>query len=341
MAAAALAAVLYACSPATAESRDVGPASEAWGDRFYGYGEGEELPAIHDTIVEGFEGEQGWSCSMSTDEVLGTVRGFESGSGQVLGLKVEFLRRAASSLLLRPPRPILVDSRCVMLSVRVLGRNLRHALSIIALDYYGGSHELPLGRLDFTGWKTMKAYVPRPDPAGRGGIVQEDRHYSRAPGLRIAGLKLDFDPEESYGSFYAYFDDIEATIEALAAPPENEPAQESAPADAAAPSATPTKETDADPAKASARILSTLSGRIGAALVYPDAARRRGLEGSLVAAFTVDEGGALVAARVEKSSGSELLDAAGIELLKSVFPVENDAGKRLELRIEIGYRLTR
>jgi hypothetical protein len=160
----------------------------------------------------------------------------------------------------------------------------------------------------------LQAYVPRPDPSGRGGIVQDDRHYSRAPGIRIAGLKIDFDPEEAYGSFYAYFDDIEATIEALAAPVGTAPTPLSAPpaSSSAVPSTAPGPEPDADPAKASARILSTLSQRIGAALVYPDAARRRGLEGTLVAAFTVDEGGKLVAARIEKSSGSDILDAAGI-----------------------------
>ena len=344
LAAVALAMALSTPFPGTAED----PAIKAWGDRFYAYGDSEDMPVIRTEVEENFDAETGWFCSMSQDEGFGAVRRLASGEGHVLGLKVEFLRRSSSSLLLSPAKPILVDSRCAMLSVRALGRNLRHRLSFVVLDYYGRAYELPLGRLNFSGWKKLQAYVPRPDPTTGTGIVQDDGHFSRPAGLRIAGLRIDFDPEEAFGSFYAYFDDIEATIEgygpvvATTTPPVTEPAPLppiEAPT-ASNPPTAPVAVPAVDPVKESSRILSELSARIGKALFYPAAARRRGLEGTLVAAFTVDSRGNLVGARVATSSGSDILDAAGLDLLKTVFPVVNDSGKQLELRIAIGYRLS-
>ena len=86
-----------------------------------------------------------------------------------------------------------------------------------------------------------------------------------------------------------------------------------------------------------------LAARVGRAIAarktYPEAARRRGLEGTLVIAFTVDERGTLLGARTAVSSGSDILDKAGLDLLRSVFPIKNDSHKRLELRIPIGYKL--
>jgi TonB family protein len=87
------------------------------------------------------------------------------------------------------------------------------------------------------------------------------------------------------------------------------------------------------------RVLSVITERVAAAQTYPEAARRRGVSGSLVAAFVVAPDGSLASAQVARSSGSDILDRAGIELLKGVFPVENDAGARLSLRITITYRL--
>jgi protein TonB len=127
----------------------------------------------------------------------------------------------------------------------------------------------------------------------------------------------------------------------MEAKPEPEPAAVRAPVEAAPrPAAAPPAAAPPDPVKASARILSELSRRIGDRLSYPVAARRRGLEGTLVAEFSVDARGGLVSARVAVSSGSDILDAAGLELLRGVFPVENDSGKRLDLRIAIGYKLS-
>jgi hypothetical protein len=205
-----------------AQASVTAPASRAaldrsgdWGDRLYGYGEGVALPTVRTELEEGFDGSPAWSCNMSADDGRATLRSFEYEQGRALGLRVDFLRRSSSVVMIYPERPILVDARCVFLSLHILARSYRHELALVVLDYYGEAHRIPLGRLDFSGWKTLRAYVPLPDPSGATGIVQDDRHFSRAPGLRIAGIEIDFDAEEAYGTFYAYFDDLQATIEGL------------------------------------------------------------------------------------------------------------------------------
>jgi TonB family protein len=340
------------CSGAAGLLSAEGPEGGAWDDRLY-RGADADPPSISSSIVEGFDSEGFWTCELGSDLALATVRSLpsperlagEGGNDRVLGLKIEFLNRSAFSAMLVPRRPIQVDARCAMISLRVLGRNYGHELSVVVLDYYGKAYDLPLGRLDFSGWKTLHAYVPRFDPATQGGIVQDDRHYARPAGIRVAGIRLRFDPDDAYGSFYAYFDALGATVEssAPAAKPDDglEPGAVPSPAGErpAEPPRVEAADAEARQAAASARILSSLKARIGSALVYPDAARRRGVEGVLSVAFAVDAGGALESARVERSSGSDILDRAGLDLLKSLFPVDNDSGRRLELRISIGYSL--
>jgi TonB family protein len=72
---------------------------------------------------------------------------------------------------------------------------------------------------------------------------------------------------------------------------------------------------------------------------YPIAARKRGIQGSLMAQISVDERGALLQASLLRSSGSDLLDRAGMDLLRKIFPLNNDTGLRLTLEIPIAYKL--
>jgi TonB family protein len=314
------------------------PAIATWGDRLYGHGESEDMPAIRTEVVESFDAESGWSCSMGADEGYGSVRSFPSGGGRALGLKVVFLKRSPSSVLLSPARPILVDPRCIMLSVRALGRNFPHELSVVVLDYYGQAFELPLGRLDFTGWKTLKAYVPRFDPATGAGIVQDDPHYTRPAGLRIAGLKIAFEPEDAYGSFFAYFTDIEATIEGLgpALPPATLPRAAPSEPGSAAPAA-PAKEVSRG--DLSAELAANISAALEARKTYPETARRRGVEGIVRLRLRLSADGRLLAATLAASSGSALLDRAALELASSVFPLDNIVRLELELVLAVNYSL--
>jgi periplasmic protein TonB len=91
--------------------------------------------------------------------------------------------------------------------------------------------------------------------------------------------------------------------------------------------------------------VAALAARINAAVearkAYPEAARRRGTEGSVRLALLVAEDGRLLVAKLAASSGSTVLDRAALDLAASVFPVNNIAGQQLELVLTISYTLIR
>jgi len=351
----------------------------SWGDRFYG-AEERALPELREILVEGFApGSAPWQVEIPPEDGSAQARLFggtsdgassempsDSPRPGMLGLRVDFQRRGSSSLLIGPSRPIPIEGECRSLSVRVLGRSFRHVAYLVVLDYYGRSFDLPLGPLSFSGWKTLWAYLPPLDPATGRGIVQDDRHFPRSPGIRLAGLRLVFDPDDAYGSFYVYFCDfraltlvqvdgetVTATVESPNASVEGGGSLRGAASEAAwepvdagdAPGEAPSAERvepsppETSPPGPGPRVLARITELVAAAQTYPEAARRRGLAGSLVARFVVDVDGSLASAELASSSGSEILDRAGLELLRSVFPVENDSGSRLSLRITISYRL--
>ncbi len=96
---------------------------------------------------------------------------------------------------------------------------------------------------------------------------------------------------------------------------------------------------NAESAHGSARILQALARKIEERRTYPMAARKRGIQGALTAAVSMDEQGAFLEAHVLHSSGSDMIDRAGMDLLRNVFPVENDTGRRLTLEVRMVYKL--
>ncbi len=86
-------------------------------------------------------------------------------------------------------------------------------------------------------------------------------------------------------------------------------------------------------------VLDLIRARIERARSYPFAARLRGIEGTVTASITVDGQGELSSERIVRTSGSAILDRAGLALLRRVFPVPNDTGSGFDLEVRIAYRL--
>lgn len=82
-----------------------------------------------------------------------------------------------------------------------------------------------------------------------------------------------------------------------------------------------------------------IRSRIEALKSYPFAARRRGVEGTVVVFVKVNGTGDLIEHRIQRSSGSPLLDESALSLIKKVFPYTPGAGREVELDIPITYRL--
>jgi protein TonB len=74
---------------------------------------------------------------------------------------------------------------------------------------------------------------------------------------------------------------------------------------------------------------------------YPEEAKRRGEEGTVVVSFTIDESGNPVNVRLASSSGSSSIDNETLRLIRSLkFPPPPD-GKPVNLRVEVEYQLRR
>ena len=127
----------------------------------------------------------------------------------VIGMKVNFYRRGDVSVSLRPVRPLAVPGIVKTLSVWVVGRNFNHRLSVVVEDYFGNVNVLPMGTLNFSGWKQLTVAVPP-------SLGQRNPHFNTETGLKILGFVIDANIDEAYGTYYVYFDDLRATTDLFA-----------------------------------------------------------------------------------------------------------------------------
>ena len=43
--------------------------------------------------------------------------------------------------------------------------------------------------------------------------MQQDYHYANRIGIRVIGFRIDFNPEDTYGNYYLYLDDLRAVTD--------------------------------------------------------------------------------------------------------------------------------
>lgn len=135
--------------------------------------------------------------------------GIEPVDEYVVGVKTDFYRRGPVSISLTPVRPLAVPGIVKTLSVWVVGRNFNHRLSVVVEDYFGNRNILPMGRLNFSGWKEMTVAIP---PTLR----QRSANYVTETGIKILGFVIDAAIPETYGTYYVYFDDLRAVTDLFA-----------------------------------------------------------------------------------------------------------------------------
>lgn len=135
--------------------------------------------------------------------------GIQVTDDSVLGVKVNFFRRGYNSFSIKPVKPLPVEGITKTISLWVVGRNSPHTLKLLVSDQFGNDGEITMGELNFTGWKKMTVAIP---PT----IKQKDYHYQNRMGIKIDGFKIVCDPEETYGTYYIYFDGLRATTDLFA-----------------------------------------------------------------------------------------------------------------------------
>ena len=86
--------------------------------------------------------------------------------------------------------------------------------------------------------------------------------------------------------------------------------------------------------------IANLRKRILERKIYPQAARRRNIEGVVLIFLELDTSGEPIELRVIRSSGSRILDNAALSLIKKVLPYEHGLERKLSVEIPIRYSLT-
>lgn len=187
---------------------------------------------LKEVSVDRFEMEGFWRATMSADQGFSIARLFVGGPAgkepipdeegmdipdeNVLGVRVDFLRRGHSSFTIRPLRPIPIEGITKTVSVWVVGRNFNHDITLLLQDFFGRNYEIYMGRLNFQGWRRLTVAIPPQSIDGRSGIIQRSYHYNNQMGVRITGFRIDTDPMQSFGSYYVYFDDLRAVTDLFA-----------------------------------------------------------------------------------------------------------------------------
>ncbi|MCE1195323.1 energy transducer TonB [bacterium] len=105
----------------------------------------------------------------------------------------------------------------------------------------------------------------------------------------------------------------------------------------APPAAPPSQAAPAFPSPQ--EVLDLLSNLIAERKAYPESARRRKAQGAVGLVVELAPDGGLAAVRVEKKSGSAILDRAALNLVKGLFPMALRPGEPMEIALTIEYRL--
>jgi len=193
---------------------------------------------LKEVSIDQFEAAGFWDAKISSDEGVITSRLFQGQPalsaaepvadpryvGQdpktvnkyVLGVRTDFYMRGYNDIFINAKRAIPIEGITKIVSVWVVGRNYNHVLWLELKDFFGNSFELPMGKLNFQGWKKLSVAIPPQNPDGRTGIVQRNFHYTSHMGLRIVGFKIECDPEEAFGTYYIYMDDLRAVTDLFA-----------------------------------------------------------------------------------------------------------------------------
>jgi hypothetical protein len=179
---------------------------------------------LKEISISKFEDDGFWAGSMMRDDGYITLRRFEGfpadkkplegetaaqiaeNDKYVLGAKIEHLHRAVTSFSVYPTQPLPIPGITKTISVWVVGRNVKHQLYVILDDQFGNRAKVPLGDLAFTGWKKLTAAIPP-------NIKQTDPRYPSKTGIAIRSFVVETDPNETYGSYYIYFDDLRAVTD--------------------------------------------------------------------------------------------------------------------------------
>ena len=81
------------------------------------------------------------------------------------------------------------------------GSNYNCYVEVHLTDHRGISHVIPLGNLNYTGWKELKVEIPS-------HIAKHQVKFPKTGQLSLSKIVVWTRPEEKAGNFFIYFDNI-------------------------------------------------------------------------------------------------------------------------------------
>jgi hypothetical protein len=130
---------------------------------------------------------------------------------QALGVWGKFDRRGFNWIDIYPsggegedtdaPAKIPMPGRSQMIDVWVWGSNLNYQLEAYVEDYRGIVHMIPMGSINHTGWKNLKANIPATIP-------QSKQVLPRLESLKFVKFRIWTGAAEPVDNFYIYFDQL-------------------------------------------------------------------------------------------------------------------------------------
>ena len=182
-------------------------------------GADDSMSDVQEYILDTFESEGHWNATISNDVGYTIVKYIEGGASEksvekkdqddnteitdelVLGVRVDFLKRAWYSIFVKPDAPIEIRGVAKVFSFYAIGRMYDHRINLLFENYRGKFLRIPVGRMNFYGWQKMEVAIP---PT----VDQEDPNYPARGGLKFLGFQIDLSPMQIRGDYYVYFDDL-------------------------------------------------------------------------------------------------------------------------------------
>ncbi len=128
---------------------------------------------------------------------------------RALGVNAQFDRKGYNYIELIPDikndkgefTGIPIPGRCKMIDLWAWGSNYDYYAEIHVTDYRGITHVLPLGNLNYTGWRNLKVRIPNYIPQGRSYIPKIKQ-------LSLSKIVVWTRPAEKVDNYFIFFDQI-------------------------------------------------------------------------------------------------------------------------------------
>lgn len=192
----------YGQEKAATPTKPAGPEKMATSDHLYSeiVIEDFETTAYSDKdIVYTKTGEQQAGIS-ARDEYPAPVQN----SKKYLGVKM--YGKMGDSITITPPKKLIIEKYCKSISVWAYGKNFSGELSLFLVDADGKNHRIPVGQLNYLGWRKLTVTL-------KDDVAQQDKYLTQKRVLEIT--KIIYRPGNT-GRVplwnYFYLDDITAQV---------------------------------------------------------------------------------------------------------------------------------